>query len=346
MITKNLLTALEEIGFKYSETDPDSYSYAFAVYGGFLVSAYESGGKKIAYFNFKFSDGEENAQKKYAFSEALSSGMDEYSISDYSLNEDGLTVKCSGNATAYMKMLDYCVKLLLDNEIDGITRCSVCGNKFGSRSRKKVTFGSNSHIMCEHCAIEAVQENKKPVQKDSAPLGKKNLFKGILGSFLFSLIGVFLYFVFYYWLSPAIGNTKFEVRYLFCGLGFLVALFAYVGYRLFCKKVSLSAYIVIPTFSVLFTMIGQYLGVVFEFIAKNHFHISNLSNKAFWLVHLRNTVPADLADQVHSYSGDFYILLTISLLFAVVGCAIFLLSLHEKSVPKKEPLTVETLKIN
>lgn len=346
MITKNLLAALENIGFSYFEGNSGTGSHAFAVYGGFLISAYEAGGKKTAYFNFKFSDGEENASKRYSFSEAFSERMSEFSVSDYSLGEDGLKVICSGSIPDYLKLLDFCVELLIASGIEGAVRCSQCGNKFGSRNPKKVTYGNDDHLMCEHCAIEAVEENRKADVSVAEPAKKKKVLPGVFGSLLFSLIGVFLYFAAYYWLSPAIGDTQFEIRYLFSALGFVVSLLAYCGYRLFCRRASLTAYIIIPIFSLLFTAIGQYIGIVFEFIAKGGFSLSCLSNSSFWLVHLRNNVPSDVSANFESYSGYFYIFLTVSLLFAAVGSAIFLLSLREKTMPKKENLVVETLKIN
>ena len=58
---------------------------------------------------------------------------------------------------------------------------------------------------------------------------------------------------------------------------------------------------------------------MFEFIAKNGFNLSALSNKHFWLVHLRNTIPADVSDLFTDYSAIFWKLLIISLMFAAVG---------------------------
>lgn len=345
MITKSLTKALEELGFIYAEYSNSDKNHVYALYGGYLVTVYESAGKKVAYFNFKFSDSEENALKRYDMSETFSAELEEYAVCDYSLSEDGMRVFSTGTIPVFLKLIDRCITLLIENEIKGAGYCSCCGNKFGTRNPKKVTDGKENYLMCDHCALEKVEEVKnRAVVSDSE--AKSRLPMGVLGSSLFSLIGVALYFVLYYWLSPAVNTTgNSEIRYIFCATGFIVSLLAYVGYRVFSKKAEIGAYIVISLNTVLFTVIGQYLGVVFEFIAKNGFSVSALSNKHFWLVHLRNTIPTDVAEQFIDYSGVFYKLLAISLMFAVVGAAIFLLSLHEKSAGTKETAEVETIVI-
>ncbi|MBR5859081.1 MAG: hypothetical protein IKZ05_04085 [Clostridia bacterium] len=346
MITKNLTKALEEIGFTYSESKNADNSNAYAVYGGYLVSVYEKAGKKIAYINFKFSDNEENDIKKYEMSEAFSAELDEYSVSDYYIDEDGMRVYCSGSIPVFLKLIDRCIALLIENEIKGFNCCSKCGNKFGTRKPKKVSIGCENHLMCEHCTLETIEEVNAKQLEENNESSQPKITKAILFSSLFSVIGLFIYVALYYWLSPAIASSGInEIRYIFCVAGFLTSILAYFGYILFCKKASLAAYITVIVNSVIFTAIGQYLGVVLEFVAKNGFKLSNLSNKHFWLVHLRNTVPADVAAQYTDYSAIFWRLLVISLMFAVVGAAIFLLGLHDKNGKKAETVEVETITI-
>lgn len=348
MITKNLTKALEEIGFTYVEGSSSEKSHAYAVYGGYLVSIYELSGKKVVYINFKFSESEENDLKKYDMSETFSSEIDEYSISDYTISEDGMRVFCSGNIPVFLKLIDKCIALLIENEIRGVQYCSKCGNKFGDRKPKKVTDGKENHIMCEHCALETVEDISARIEEDKAEIGKSKIGKAVLFSSLLALLGAAIYFVLYFWLSPAMSESGLnEIRYIFCAAGFLTAALSYLGYRIFCKKASLAAYITVTLNSLLFTAIGQYLGVVFEFVAKEGFPVSILSNKHFWLVHIRNTIPADLASSFvdSDYSSVFWKLLVISLMFAAVGAAIFLLSLHEKSNKKPETVEVETISI-
>ncbi|MBE6691756.1 MAG: hypothetical protein E7586_00280 [Ruminococcaceae bacterium] len=344
MISKNLISALEELNFTFSDNKNINKSHAYAIYGGYLITVYESAGKKVAYFNFKFSDNEENSLKKYNVSETFSSIVEEFNVVDYSLSDDGLRVFCNGNIPTFLKLMDKCVELLSENEIRGVQYCSKCGNKFGARNPKKVTKNSENHLMCEHCALEAL-ENSNEEPNDTQPV-KKNTARGIISSIAFSIIGIALYFVAYYYISPAISKSSLsDVRYIFCALGTVVSLLSYVGYRIACKTAGRIAYIAIGANALIFTAIGQYIGIVFEFIAKNGFKVSALSNKAFWLIHLRDTIPAEVVANFTSYSSAFYKMLAISLMFALVGGAIFLLTLHDKTTVKKETAEVETIKL-
>ncbi len=345
MISKNLMTALEELNFTFSNSNNSNKSHAYAIYGGYFITVYESAGKKIAYLNFKFSENEENSLKRYNVSEIISAEIEEYNISDYSLSEDGLRVICSSSISAFLKLIDRCVTVLTENEIRGVEYCSKCGNKFGSRNPKKVTKGIENYLMCEHCALEALEDSNEEANEPAIST-KSNTFKGIIGSIIFSLLGVALYFVAYFYLSPAISKSDFsDARYIFCALGSVVAFLAYCGYRIACKTAGKGAYFVIGFNSLFFTAIGQYLGVVFEFVAKNGFSVNVLSRKAFWLVHLRDTIPADVVANFTSYSSVFYKMLAISLMFALVGGAIFLLTLHDKTTAKKETTEIETIKL-
>ena len=346
MITKNLIKSLEDIGFSYTEGTSSEKSHAYAVYGGYLVTVYETSGKKVAYFNFKFPESDENDLKKYNMSESFSASIEEYAVVDYSLSEDGLRVVSSGNIPVFLKLIDMCIAMLLENEIRGVEYCSNCGNKFGSRKPKKVTYGNENHLMCEHCALEAIEEANTRTDASEAAAIKGNTSLAILCSVLFSLIGAAIYFAMYYWVSPSMNASGFnEVRYIFCALGFVVSMLAYFGYRIFSKKAGIGAYITVAVNSLVFTIIGQYIGIVFEFIAKNGFDTSVLSNKHFWLVHLRNTIPADVADLFVDYSAIFWKLLVISLTFAAVGAAIFLLTLHDNANKKTETVEIETISI-
>ena len=345
MITKNLMNALERLGFTYSDNKNQNKTHAYAIYGGYLVTVYESAGKKVAYFNFKFSDSEENTLKRYDMSETFSEELAEYSVTDYSLSEDGMRVFCNGSTAMFLKLIDRCVELLIENEIRGAEYCSKCGNKIGARNPKKVTDGKDNYLMCDHCALEAVEEinNRKTEAQTNEP--GKNIF-GIIGSVVFSLIGAFVFFVLYYLLSPKLGSGGArEIRYIFCAMGFVISMLAYFGYRIFSKKSGACPYVTIAINSLLFTALGQFFGTVFEFIAINNYPVSFLSNKHFWLIHLRDTVPAEISSNFPHYSDDFYKFFAISLLFAAVGAAIFLLTLHEKNNIPADTAEVETLHI-
>ena len=345
MVTKKLVEALESIGFTYSDDAKHTNAHCYAVYGGYLVSVYEKGNNKIAFFSFKFSENEENAVKRYDMSEDFSSKLEEFEVVNYDISEDGMRVESRGNIVTFLKLIDNCIDTLISFEIRGADYCSVCGNKFGSRLPKKVTYGTEEHILCEHCAIEALEEHNKEKQEINTGNGKPVL--GVLGSVLFALIGGIIMFALYCWLLPYVKSNGTDISYILCVSGALISFLSYLGYRIFCKKISLCAYITVAVNALLFTAIGQYLGSVFEFVRSNGFGTSALSKKAFWLVHLRNTIPEDLigTEGFTVYSETFYKLFAISMMFAVVMSAIMLLTLRDKSTVKKEPLKIETIQV-
>ena len=345
MITKNFIKALQDVGFTYSEDPKSAKSHCYAVYGGYLVSVYEEGSKKIAFFSFKFSENDENAVKRYDMSEQFSALLEEFSVSEYEIGEEGMEVCSNGNIATFIRLLDKCVDMLIAHEIRGAEYCSVCGNKFGTRLPKKVTYGNNEHLMCEHCAVEALEEHNsvKPEENNS----KGNVFKGVVGSVIFSAAGCALFVILYSFLQSSLSAKGTDIRYILCVCGALIAFLAYTGYRVFCRKVSAAAYVTVAVNSLIFTAIGQYLGSVFELVKSSGYAFSALSKKAFWLVHLRNTIPEDLVDSTAfvNHSAEFYKLLAISIMFALVAGAIMLLTLRDKSIIKKEPLKIETIKI-
>lgn len=353
MITKNLRKALEEIGFRYSEGTSLEKHHAYSVYNGYLISVYETAGKRTAFVNYKANNDELNAQ----ISDTIISNNPSLPILNISFSENGISVVVNGDIPSFIKLLDVVTAVLCDNGIKGIENCSKCGNKFGTRKPKKVTEGNCNYALCEHCAIETIEDiNNKSQTKDKEIESQKTIY-GILGSIVFSLIGTFLYFVLYYWVSPNLNangeNIGTGFHYIFCATGTLVALLSYIGYRLFCKKINATAYITVSATSLLFTAIGQYIGTVFEYIASNFSMLGNgsvklsyiLSDKHVWLIHLRNTIPEEISHLHIDYATIFYKMLVISLMFAAVGAAIFLLNLRDKSIEKKELATVETLSV-
>ena len=347
MISKSLTKALENNGFTYSENLTADKNHVFGIYGGYLISVFEHGTKKFAFISFKFSENEENELIKESIYQSAK-GSAEVEYVSFDIREDGLTFICNGNVPEFLTALDKAVSLLNENGIKGVEYCSKCGNKFGNRKPKKVTDGKLNHLMCEHCALEYLEESKKRSLKKAEATSNAKILPGILGSVGFGLIGCILYLFLYYVLSPALSKQNFsinEIRYIFCIAGFFVSMFSYYGYRIFCKRISISAYVTVPTVSLVFTMIGQYIGIVFEFISKSGLHLSALKNKSVWLVHLRNTVPSDISVNFPNYSEIFWKLFVISILFSAVGSAMFLLSLHDKTTVKAEPIEVQTISI-
>ena len=346
MISKNLSNILDSLGFASSNNSSPKDSNMYSVYNGYLTTVSCNSNKVFVYFNFRFIESDENNLKKYNISNSVSSMMNKYDISDYSITSTGLRITAACNDESIAELLDECTSLLLEHNVRGAEYCSECGNKFGSRNPKKVTINSENYIMCEHCAVMAIEDSKKidnePVNEDS-----KGKAKGVIFSVLGGIIGFFLYVLAYTVIIPWIKELKLgDVRYIFCALGCVVAVLAYFGYRIFCKKIDTAAYVTISISSLIFAALGQLIGSVLGFIVEGGYRSSSLLNKHFWLVHLRNTIPEESAGEFINRSAEFYKLFGISMLFSAIGTAIFILTLKEKSKPKIKEINIETLKLS
>lgn len=344
MLSKTLEAAVKNAGFTVT---PD---HAYGVYGGFLTTVYETGSKKTAFINFLLEeDSDENSDTSLAafnISEAIKNNLDKYAIIDYNLSDDGLTVTTAGSVPDFLKTLDFCVELLNEYSGNQLIKnsgyCSYCGKQFGKRHPKKLTKNKKNYLLCESCALEVLEEHNNQKQIKDEKIPAKQRFFGVLGAIVGGIVGSFLYFAAYKWLYPAMNTwDKFVLSLLFSLLGFATASLAYLGYKIFCKKPSLTAYISVSVISVLFAVFGQYVGIIVRILA-DHNNISFFSvYDTVCLMPFRSTATGD----AYNYSSDFYTGAAISLLLAGAGAAIFLLGMYEKSKIVKEDIKIETIKI-
>ncbi len=331
MIDQALAVAAQKLGLI-----SDAVS-ACGVYDKYLVSIYNESGNKIFYINYLIDPDADYEMINLELGQKIKEVFDEYSIVNYSADEGGVTIEADCEIPKFFEMLDYCIDLLSHYSIMGCDRCTSCGTAFENRPIKKIRKGCKSFIVCESCAIETLQKYNKETA-EIAPPTKKQHISGILVSALGGLIGALLYIPAYLWLYPVIKTDSFDIRYVFCVLGFVVGLFCYLGYTAFCKKSTKNAYLTIGAFSLLFTTIGQYIGYVAMLI-------NTVGSGIFppvasiYLMPLRSTA----ASAELNYSSTFYVLLVISLMFAVCSAIIFLLGLYEKNHLPKEELTIETV---
>ena len=313
MVSKSLQLAAEELGFTYAEKANAKLSHMYGVYGGYLITLYDSGNQKSVFVNYYMppSDEEDDSVRLLELSESFKSATAEYYVTDYHVDVDGLscTVNCDDEELA--PLIDRLVELAQENELIGVTQCSCCGNKIGKRLPKKLTKGKNNFLLCEHCALEKMEESSKAPETDGSALSKKTGL-GLVGALAGGLIGILLYFL------------------------------VYRGFTLFSKQPCNSAYAVIASVSMVCVMLGQYIGTFAEFAKAQGFALGKaMSIPAMWLIHLRSTA----SDPAFNYAATFYKLLCFSLLFALIGTIIFLMGMKDKAKVRKETVELETLRI-
>ncbi len=353
MLSKTLNAAVSKMGLTVTE------NHAFGIYGGYLLTVYEAGNKKTAFFNFILDDDteeDENVQERsnessvaaFEISEAIKKNIDKFSIIDYIFMDDGLLVTTNQSIQVFLELIDFCTELLREHKIKGGDYCSNCGKTFGKRFPKKITLGNRNYLYCESCAFDIYEEHNKPdALKTEAKSGGKSFF-GFLGALAGGLLGAFLYFAIYMWVLPGSEALEdFDWRFLVIILGFITSFLVFTGYKIFCKKANTFAFVTVTLLSAILTAVGQYIGTLVN-IARN-FSLdfdSFFIYKNWFLMPFRNTVPEDSTEYTDLvFNTDFYRFAIIGVALALLGSVIFLLGFYEKSRPVKEEMFLETLKI-
>ena len=357
MISNALRSAAEGIGFTYvpgkSASRRSGMDSLYGVYGGYLVTLYDEGSRRTFFVNYYLdpNEEEEDSVRLLEISESLKGAFSGLSVSNYTVESNGLSCTVSGTLDEFLALLDRVLEILVEKEVAGATYCSCCGNKIGKRPPKKLTDKRRHLLLCEHCALDQLEAASKAAASNSANARPKRTGMGILGAIAGGLIGILLYALIYAFLSPLFADSSFEIRYLFCALGFATAGLVYAGFCFFSKRPCVSAYVSISVVTLVSTLLGQYFGSFIGYAKQMGFTLSRAVRlPSMWLIHLRSTVdktlnPAQEILDTYDISSLFYWLLGLSLLFALVGSIIFQLGLYEKGKIRKEPLELETLRI-
>ena len=357
MISNALRSAAEGIGFTYAEgksaIGKSGRDSLYGVYGGYLVTLYDEGSRRTFFINYYLDPNaeEEDSVRLLEISEALKSAFSGLSVPNYTVESNGLSCTVSGTLDDFLALLDRVLEMLVEKGVTGVTHCSCCGSKIGKRPPKKLSEQRRHFLLCEHCALDKLEASSKA----SAEAGVNGLPKrtgmGILGAVAGGIIGILLYALLYAFLAPLFSDSSFEIRYLFCAMGFATAGLVYAGFRIFSKRPCVSAYVSISAVTLVATLFGQYFGSFIGYAKQMGFTLSRaMGLPSMWLIHLRSTVDKtlDYTQEVidtYNISPLFYRLLAFSLLFALIGSVIFQLGLYEKGKIRKEPPALETLRI-
>lgn len=328
----NAMTALA----KQLEFITDKNS-AYGVYFKYLITLFNDSGNNAFYINYLIEDTEDAEPTCIKIEDMLKSVSSEYSISKYSCDEGGLTVTAGCKASELLKLIDRCVELLSELNVLGCDHCSYCGEAFDGGSRKKIRKGLLNYIACESCALNAIEEhsNKQSSLPDPTKRDKR---KGICCAAVGGVLGAALYFIVYAFVLPLFTNNKdIDVSFIACFCGFITAALVYGGYIIFVKKDSVAAKATVTAISVIFTAIGQYIGILC--IIWRDLSLNTFISRILLMPFRSTAVSTALTD----YASMFYSRLGISVLFAVCGSVIFLVGLYERSHVAGEEIKVDTI---
>lgn len=350
MVSKGLLKAAEPLSLTYVDRLPIESSYLYGIRNGYLITLYDSGKNKSAFINYYLECKEDDSDsiRLMELSEQVKSILSGQLILDLSVEQNGLFFTVSCDFDQYIGLIDEMTSMLNGNGIPGVSKCSSCGNTLGKRFPKRMLVGKNNYLVCDHCALDAMENSKNASVEQEAVPSRTGL--GILGALAGGLIGAFICFALHQWVYPLIGGNGFDFRYIFTVCGLLTAFLVYKGFTLISRKASIGEAVIVTVLSLLFAAVGQYAGIFASYANTMGFRLFDAIHiPSMWLIHLRSTVDTNLVtDQAlldqYNVSPVFYRLLLISLLFALIGSILFQVGFFEKSKPRKTTIEIETFK--
>lgn len=352
MVSKTLRSAAEAQGFTYAEPSTAGKDYLYGVYGGYLVTLSDAGNRKTVFINYllPLAEDEDESVRLLEISESLKAVITGKSVCDYTVEADGISCTTTDSLDSFLALLDDLISLLNEKGLIGVSQCSCCGNKIGKRLPKKLTRGQKNYLLCEHCALDQLEDSAKQTTSPAETLPKKTGL-GILGGMIGGICGLLIYVVLYYFLSANFADSDFEIRYLFSLFGFASAFLVYRGFTLFSKRPCISAHVSISIITLVSVALSQYAGSFVGYAQLQGFSLAQAAKlPSMWLIHLRTTLDSSITYEqsvlsLYRVAPLFYKLLGFSLLFALIGTIIFQLGLFEKGKATAEPAKIETLRI-
>ncbi|NCA93526.1 hypothetical protein EOM82_09950 [bacterium] len=159
MLSKSTEIFAKSVGLKITENS------AFGVYGDYFISIYEAKTKKTLKIACYIGNNDEYSDDYLNLNDGLRTVIGKYSISDYSVFENGLTVITSASIALLRELTDYIVVLLDENGIPNSHYCSDCGTEFKANEKRRVvtvTRGNKEEkrLLCEKCALEAAEKSR------------------------------------------------------------------------------------------------------------------------------------------------------------------------------------------
>ncbi len=310
---------------------------AYGIYFKYLITLFTDSGNSAFYINFLVDENDDAESVCSKIDDKIKEVTSEFSVLKHSCDEGGLTVTAGCGTSDLLKLIDCCVELLSELNVLGCDHCSYCGDEFSASSRKKVKKGILNYIACESCALNIIEEEAKK-NNDLPTPSKRDKIKGTCCAALGGLLGAVLYFITYALILPFFDNNKdIDVSFVACICGFITSGLVYLGYILFVKKDSLGAKITVSAISLLFTAIGQYVGILC--VIWRDLSLTSFIGRIMLMPFRSTAVGATAAN----YATMFYTRLGISLVFAVCGAFIFLIGLYERSHVAKEEIKIDTV---
>ena len=337
MISKALEVFAKSVGMKAAE------DCVYGVYGGFFMTVTEKKSTRTVEVSCYIGDSDEYTDDYVSINEAIRNVLEKYSITDYAVDENYVSVKSHAELSVFREMIDYIAGMLDSVGIYKSDHCSKCGEVFKDAADKRVVTLKNAkeshkHLVCGECALAYAESNGSKADQ-GAEKAEEKLGKGLLFAVLAGLLGAAVYAL-VCWLLGVNGRMDM-FRFAPCLFGILIgALITYV-YRVAAGKYSVKSLVLLSVITGVITVLAHYCGCVLGFIK----YLS--AEKGIYPSSSFSALPSVMKMQfTDPYNLPFFIIGSVIALCCAYIALIFVYGTHlkKKASGKKMDVSIQRVK--
>ncbi len=311
MLDKHLIAFAGAYNF---ECDTD---YAYGLIDGYMVSISNVGSKKAAYINFFLPiDEEEDSTKEYRISTGISSlGLE--ALNKCEVSDKGVSFIAGVSLSSFDEAILKIIDVLKENGAEGAAVCSDCGCDIDSAYCKALLDGGKISLLCDECA----DFYGEPLAKAAAANNKSGGIKGVIGSIVGGLIGLFAILALYIWLPFSGTEATFggalssDMLVFTLPASALISVFCFLFYRIFTGIKGNKRFVSGVIASVIFSMLNTYGATAVLYTKQFGVGKANLP-KVFDII-----LKAPFTDEI--YRSDFFKYLFFGLIAVVVVALVY-----------------------
>ena len=327
MISKSLEVFSKSVGLNIAE------ECIYGIYGGFFMTVSERRSSKNVEISCYIGSSDEYYEDYASINDGIRDVLDKYLISDYSVNENSLSVTSHAELSLFREMIDYLAGMLDELDIYNSDYCSECGEKIDSKRIVTISCGKDCHkrLVCDSCALslaEAEHKHEEPKAEKS-----ERFLRGMIASICGGVIGCGVYILIFYF--TGVNGHDSMTRFAPCLAALLIGALATIAYKREAGRFSAKGIVCFCSVTGVFTIIAHFSGCIFGYV-KYLYNDKGIpvsaSYRAFSsVVKLQFTDPKNLS---------FLIIGCVISLCCAFICVIFIYGLYIKKNSKSNKITV------
>lgn len=303
MIGKALQEYARDLGLTVNE------KCAFGIYEGYLVTLYETVGKKVIFFNYYLDDTQESNVKKYALSELIKGDDEQLHIEEYDVEDNGVTIMTKESISKLAEYMPVLAERLREQGFGAADRCSECGAPTGAEG-KKAAVSLKRYGLCNACALDLITKLNNKTDDDEK--SQKSSSKAKLFSALFWLVGTAIW-VLLYTFAPLERDNNIIIAFF---LAFIFPLLNLAIYNAAGGKQGTVKVVTVCLTNIFIIIVGMYLGTLIGYIYSMDAPLTTLFDPLNWSIPFESTADTLM-------ENDFFKESVVSVLAAAISILIF-----------------------